>query len=346
MKNHNVKGVSEMRTLTTVLLTSLFAVQAGAAYINRVDENGDVINGPIYFYVPDRDGPNNCRVSELGYIYFSDKFYINCFDTGLGLVNTVGIATYYAPLGIDDVNNKVISADTICIFSSTLTLEGQYEVLANVGWLTVDSYESTIWYTGVNDAMELGLYKCDMSGNPIYGFPDTNESILSSVAPDGKFWTNTWQISGEGLNLRDRNGNILSTVTPGTFDGAGDMEMYFADGSLWAEASQVGGYPGVVTKIDSSGNIVYRNTTDFDRPYAIDVNQNDGSVWIADTYNYQLVHLDANGGELLRKDWDYVLVEVAVDQSDNTLIVVDDNIAVEITPSSLGRIKAGFAEGQ
>jgi hypothetical protein len=25
---------------------------------------------------------------------------------------------------------------------------------------------------------------------------------------------------------------------------------------------------------------------------------------------------------------------------------VDDNIAVEITPSSLGRIKAGFAEGQ
>ena len=331
-----------MKTLIIALLTSIFAIQAAAANIYRVDRNGDIIDGPVFFSTYDRDASNNCRVSDLGYVYFSDQTRINCFDTNLNLVNYVYVGYTYAPLGIDNVRNKVISEDTICIFSPTLVLEGQYEILASASWLTVDDQEGTIWYTK-GGGSEGGLYKCSMTGDPLYYFPDTNETSLSSVASNGTFWTViSPPVSDEGLNLRDRDGNTLATVTPGSFDGIRDMEMYFADGSLWVLAG-TGGNAGI-TKVNSAGSIVYENFTDFDRPYAIDVNQNDGSVWIADTYNYQLVHLDANGGELLRKDWDYVLVEVAVDHSDNTLIVVDDTAAIEITPSSLGRIKAVFAE--
>jgi hypothetical protein len=330
-----------MRKITIVLLASAFAVQAGAVYINRVDENGDVIDGPVFFSTYDRDSYNSCRVSDLGYVYFSDRTRINCFDTDLSLISTEYLASSRACLGIDNVKSKVISEDTISIFSPTLVLEDQFEVLAYVDFMTVDDHEGTVWYTKLGEPDGQGLYKCNMTGNPIYYFAETNEATLSSVNPGGLFWSLIWGAGSQsGLNYRDRNGDILTSLEPGSFDGATDMEMYFSDGSLWTCRRST----SAVNKIDSSGNIVYRNTTDFDRPYAIDVNQNDGSVWIADTYNYQLVHLDANGGELLRKDWDYVLVEVAVDQSDNTLIVVDDNIAVEITPSSLGRIKAGFAE--
>jgi hypothetical protein len=333
-----------MKTLIIVLLTGIFAIQAAAANIYRVDGNGDVIKGPIYFYVHDRDADSNLRVSDLGYIYFADYGGIDCFDGGLNFINHAGFATSHACLGIDNVRNKVMSEDTISIFSPTLVLENQFEVLSYVSFMTVDDQEGTVWYTHYGHPGDDGLFKCSMTGDPIYYFPDTAETTLSSVAADGTFWVKYAEVYNPGVRKRDRNGNIIADSGPGALANPYDMEIYFADGSLWALTSS-GGDSGI-TKVNSTGSIVYENFTDFDRPYAIDVNQNDGSVWIADTYNYQLVHLDANGVELLRKDWDYVLVEVAVDQADNTVIVVDDNIAVEITPSSLGRIKAGFAEGQ
>ncbi len=330
-----------MKTLIIVLLTGVFATQAAAANIYRVDENGDVIEGPIYFYVHDRDADSNLRVSDLGYIYFADYGGIDCFDGGLNFINHAGFATSHACLGIDNVRNKVMSEDTISIFSPTLVLENQFEVLSYVSFMTVDDQEGTVWYTHYGHPGDDGLFKCSMTGDPIYYFADTAELSLSSVAPNGTFWleyVNTYEYA---VRKRNRNGNIIADSGPGSLVAPDDMEMYFADGSCWTTSRY---HASAVYKINSAGSIVYENFTDFDRPYAIDVNQNDGSVWIADTYNYQLVHLDANGEELLRKDWNYVLVEVAVDHADNTLIVVDDTAAIEITPSSLGRIKAGFAE--
>lgn len=332
-----------MKTLIIVLFSITTAIPAVGANIYRVDGNGDIIDGPVFFSVYDRDGSNNCRVSDLGYVYFSDQVRINCFDSELNVVTSIYLASGYACLGIDNVRNKVISEDTISIFSPTLVLEGQFEVLAYVDFMTVDDYEGTVWYTKLGAPDGRGLYKCSMTGDPIYYFPETHDAMLSSVSSDGEFWVAFTETGlGWGFRLRERSGTVLSETPVDAFDGIREMEMYFADGSLWAIAG-TGGNAGI-TKVNSAGNIVYNNTTDFDRPYAIYVNQNDGSVWIADTYNYQLVHLDANGEELLRKDWDYVLVEVAVDHSDNTLIVVDDTAAIKITPSSLGRIKAGFAE--
>lgn len=335
-----------MRSAIALVLILGITVPAGAGFLYRIDEDGDVIGGPTWFYVSDFYHTSmNLKVSDLGYVYFADETKISCFDEDLDFVNEAGVATSYAPLGIDNVRNKIISgsAGTISIFSPTLVLEGQYEILAYVDFMTVDDHEGTVWYTKLGAPDGRGLYKCSMTGNPIYYFSETNEARLSSVKTNGRFWSLIWGVGSQaGLNYRDRDGDILTSLEPGSFDGATDMEMYFADGSLWTCAR----YDiNSVNKIDSSGNIVYHNTTDFDRPYAIDVNQNDGSVWIADTYNYQLVHLDANGVELGRFDWPNVMVEVAVDPNDGTVLLIDDGGgAAEITPSSLGRIKAGFGD--
>ncbi|MFC1859938.1 PKD domain-containing protein, partial [Thermodesulfobacteriota bacterium] len=62
----------------------------------------------------------------------------------------------------------------------------------------------------------------------------------------------------------------------------------------------------------------------FSKPISVSVNSADGSVWVADNYNNEVVKLDAAGAELARKSGFNKPYSVSVNSTDGTVWVADD----------------------
>lgn len=320
-----------------ILIAAVNTVNAYVANIYRVDENGSIITGPVSYDIPDYDwSPRNSKVAEVGYVYVHNANYLCCFDEELNLISTRTGGVGSGRFSIDDVRSELViltGAGGIVWLDLTLGFLKQPVIDGDPLDLSIDETDGSVWYTGT--AYDSSLYKCDHDGNPIYEFTEAYDDFLSDVSPEGKFWT----LNYSRVRLRNSRGWVLAECESSYFHDAYICEMFFGDDSCWV-LNRLG--DDSLTKINSSGEIVYHNSTDFNRPFRLAVNQNDGSVWVTDQYNYDLVHLDSNGIELLRKDWDYNLLLVAVDPSDGTVIVVDTPRDTEITPSSFGCIKALF----
>jgi hypothetical protein len=317
-----------------ILLILIIAANPVAAYraafnICRIDEAGTIIGGPVDV---DAQAGVICKVSEAGYIYTYDESYIRCFDSGLQLINSVYHGSSRVSFSIDDLRNEIITDRTIRRYGPSLDLIEEIEVPGYLDQLTVDPSDEAIWYTTAWPD-ERALYKVTYEGELIYYFPEYDNFMLTRVSPTGEFWASK---GGDyiGITLINSDGVVLAEAP--TVHGP-YIKIYLGDLSCWAR----GGW-NIITKVNANGSIVYNNTTDFNRPLDLAVDQEDGSVWIADTNNYNIVHLDQNGGELLRADWDWVARAIAVDPVDGTVIVVSSLGDVSIEPTSIGRIKTEF----
>jgi len=157
------------------------------------------------------------------------------------------------------------------------------------------------------------------------------------VSPIGSFWLN-------GFGYLKDLGHPRLFDSDGTYRAEANIlvnspsQMHFASEACWMITDSYG-----IAKADSSGTIVYDNSADFSYPHSISVDQSDGSVWIADHANFEVVHLDSSGGELLRKSNDWAPDAIGVDPSDSSVIVIYWDEEVSIKSASLGKIKASFA---
>jgi len=298
----------------------------------RINQSGDVIDGPISTGGSGCNGV--CKVSDAGYIYYisGNGAYVYAYDSSLSYVNNVWAIT--DSLSIDNTRQEIDTGNTIRRFGPTLVLLDEEDVYGNVSHVTVDQNDGAIWYTDNADD-EKGLYKVDHEFDPIYNFPGNNYILLSDVSPSGYFWV--YDLVQKFIELRSSDGSVLAQ---GNIEMGYELRMYFADMSCW----MISASPSGVTKVNSSGTIVYNNSADFNYPKDLDVDQSDGSVWIADTSNFEVVHLDACGNELLRKSNDWTPFVVAVDPSDSTVIVLYQPGEIGIESASLGEIKAHYAE--
>jgi hypothetical protein len=320
-----------------ILMLTAVIISVNVYAINnlwRLNEDGDIIDGPTAY-----EGYYGIiKVSETGYIYTYDEYYIRCFDSDLNEISSIDQGYGTVSFDVDDVRNEVITDTTIKRYDATLGLIDEFDVPGVLISLTVDpSGDGSIWYT-YDDNPLFGLYKITYEGEPIYHFPypDGFVGILTRVSPDGTFWvTNAAPSYFEDLRLMGPEGEILAEAYVKI---RWDVEMYFGDESCWFVSND----PIGISKVNSSGSVVYSNPTDFDRPSHLAVDQDDGSVRIAATYNYDVVHLDGNGGELLRTDWDEELIAIAVDPTNDTGVVISTPAHAVIEPTSIGRIKAVF----
>jgi hypothetical protein len=297
-----------MRGIITVLIILINTVGAyGVAFnICRIDETGTIISGPVDL---DSQAGVICKVSEAGYVYTYDEYDFRCFDSTFNLINAVDS---YGP---------------------TLNLIDEFGVPGYPYWLTVDQLDGSIWYS-TGSPGEYAIYKVTRDGDLVYYFPDEVYRGFTEVSPDGYFWGYE-SVYSVGLRLWDTEGNIHAEAA---VECGWELEIYFGDSSCWFLTDN----PKGIGKVNSSGSVVYNNPTDFDRPRDLAIDQTDGSVWIADTYNYDIVHLDQNGTELLRTDWDEELIAIAVDPTNDTVLLISTPAHAKIEPTSVGRIKALF----
>jgi hypothetical protein len=331
------KGVIDMKAKIILITVIIMSVNVyGTNYLWRLDEGGDVINGPTVFSET-VTGPLRLGVSDIGYIYFYGESYLICFDADLSIVNEVYGTGSYRIMALDNVRSEVLTDYTIRRFNATL---GEYETVPVPDVtlsFTVDEYDGAIWwYPYTSDDDEKGLYKFARDGTQIYFFPEyEGYNGYSRVSPNGRFWTKI----PNGSALINRDGSIQSI---------GPSVGYWkvidpADESCWSYPFySYGDSESYIAKINSAGSLVYYNSEDFNRPRGLDIDKTDGSVWIADTYNYDIVHLDQNGTELLRTDWDEELLAIAVDPTNDTIVVVSSPAHAVIEGTSIGKIKALF----
>ena len=320
-----------------ILITAVNPVAAYRAAFNicRIDETGVIIGGPVEL---DSQAGVICKVSEAGYVYTYDEYDFRCFDSSFNLINSVDTYGPYEVFGIDNVRNEIIAkglTSTIMRYNPTLDLLEEINIPTSLHRLTVDPSDGYIWYTSGHQDEE-GLYKVTREGDLTYYFPDGFNGCLTTVSPQGSFWVSDIAPSyHEGIRLMESDGGI---TTEADVKLRYVIDMYFSDESCWFISND----PIGISKVNSSGSVVYLNSTDFDRPRDLAIDQDDGSVWIADTYNYDIVHLDQSGTELLRVDWDWVARAIAVDPAAGTVIVVSSLGDVTVEPTSVGRIKALF----
>jgi len=78
---------------------------------------------------------------------------------------------------------------------------------------------------------------------------------------------------------------------------------------------------GSVLRVQTDGKILCQ-VNGFWTPESISTNSFDGSVWVADTYDGRVVHLDINGNMLLSKSFGHP-ASVSVNTSDNSVWVAD-----------------------
>ncbi len=319
-----------MITIISAVLLCAGPISAFAQYnMVRINQNGDVIDGPVTLSGWGCDGV--CKVSEAGYIYYKGSGtgkYV--YDSSLSFVNSVYVSGQN--LSVDNTRQEISVGHTVTRFDQTLNQTDYFEVPGDVEWLTVDETDGAVWYTSY-DPPE-GLNKIAYDGTTIYSSISDYNGRFSDVSPTGSFWLN--QVGSWHARLFDSDGTYRAEAN---IDSRDVLEMHFATEALWMITE-----PRGVAKANSSGVVVYNNSVDFNQPHDLDVNQSDGSVWVADTNNFEVVHLDASGSELLRKSNNWTPYVVAVDPSDSTVIVIYQPGEVSIKSASLGEIKAYYAE--
>lgn len=329
----------------------VIATACGASHITRINEQGTIIEGPYeegdfgYYGYYDSES----KVSDAGYIYFSAYYggrdSVRCYSRGLSYVGYAEGYTGSSTIPLDNVRGSIYvtnergGKDYIDVLSLTLGDKYSFEIPVSPLSITIDESNAGVWFSKTYDGG--GLYKYNEQGEQIYYFPEYDRvTKLSDVTADGSFWATYRLGSYPDYIATIRNHTEDGSYNVETFNlygSVGEMDLWIQDGSFWVVLGD-----SELFKINAFGNIVFRYTG-IDDIRSISVNQNDGSVWVS-SENYDIACFDANGDKLLHFPWfDEYVLEVAVDPSDNSVIVFSDRrISAYIQPSSLGEIKAMF----
>jgi hypothetical protein len=238
-----------------------------------------------------------------------------------------------------------------------------------------------LWIPGDEELGDDGLYKYSDSGDYLDGAEDFDPNSSSYDDSLDEVWAADDDFQGSGVHKFDEylsrlfnkpdyqaqyincdsvSGNVwFGDIRPGHYEvvslnssGEERFSRYITEGPKDFQASRVDGgcwlfdaYKGDLFKIDAFGSIVFHDGS-FSEIAAIDVNESDGSVWVASNVPKRLVHLDKDGNRELYKEWpggDFA--HLAVDQRNGNCIVIYEESAksdLNIQPASVGEIKAMY----
>ncbi|NWH05408.1 PKD domain-containing protein [Desulfobacter latus] len=222
-----------------------------------------------------------------------------------------------------------------------LTADGRMELLRVSGFdspycVTIDPSDSSVW---VADYSHNQIVKLDADGTEqvrVNGF--SRPTHISLNPSDGSVWVADYN-HNQVVKL-DRNGTELIRISG--FSSPGTLAVNPADGTVWVSNES----NDTVVKLSADIANGYDYTTDtgshqvidgFDFPAGITVNSADNSVWVADRYHNEVVHLAADGTEILRTGGFYRPVAVAVNSTTGNVWVADTSNHQVVLLSAAGR---------
>jgi hypothetical protein len=328
-----------------IVLTAAVCAFGATKRIARVNEDGDILF--------DRDAGFSPDVIEVEVSEVDGSIYVSMYQFNIGKFNENG----YYDAGFD-----------LTLFAQTRDFD-----VSNHGYL---------WITGDEISSDEGLYKYTDNGDYVDGAEDFDPNSSSYDDSLNEVWAADDDFQGSGVHKFDEylsrllnktgyqaqyincdslSGNLwFGDIRPGHYEvvslnSSGDerLSRYITEGPKDFQASPVDGgcwfiSGGGLIKVDTYGSIIFRDSS-FNEIAAIDVNESDGSVWVASNIPKRLVHLDKDGNRQLYKEWpggDFA--HLAVDQRNGTCIVIYEEYRsgaeMNIQPASVGEIKAMYAE--
>jgi hypothetical protein len=342
-----------MKRISVILLAVTAMVYSFGATkrIARVDGGGNIVFDRDAGFSPD---VIEVEVSEVdGYIYVSihhsggfgrfdeNGYYDSAFDLSVFYRTfrfDVNYANHLWIPGIEVIGDKGLYEYTSS-GSYVNGIEGFYPIDASF-----DDTLREVW-AGVEDPFEEsqpGVHKFTESGSDIMYIPGYRPLYIDGNSTSGSLWFRQ-RPSGKGELIKlDAEG--VEEFRLVNFSAPKDPQVDpIGDGCWFFEQ-----YSGDLFKVNALGSIVFHDGS-FSDIAAIDVNESDGSVWVASNIPKRLVHLDKDGNRQLYKEWpggDFA--HLAVDQRNGTCIVIYEEYKsgtdVNIQPASVGEIKAMYAE--
>lgn len=327
-----------------ILVTVCRALPYGESHITRINEQGTIIEGPYeegdFGYLGWHR--SDSRVSDTGYIYFDANKELFCYSNDLSYISDSWDDVAWPTVAIDEPRGSIITetySGSVGVLDLTLQPKYYFSTSNYAVSIQVDETDGSIWYAAC-PGTNRGLYKYSELGELIYHFPEYDQFVaLSEVSDDGSFWA-VYNILHypyiRNYKKHSSDGQVIveSFICQGYLIG---IEASETDGGLWVLTDD-----SEIYKINAQGSIAYQNSN-IDDLTSISVNRNDGSVWLG-TYDSAIIHLDSAGNLVRYQGWfDKYVHEIAVDPSDNSVIVFSsDYLDSNIQPSSLGEIKALF----
>jgi hypothetical protein len=332
--------------ITTALTVVVYAFGA-TKRIARVNEDGDTI---FDRYIGGSTDVIEVEIAEVdGSIYISSYYFnITKFDENGYPEGGFDLPLFHQTYGLD-----VDDENYLWITGSESSDWGLYEYTSSGGYLDgledycpIEADLNGLGYTWTADPI---------AGSAMNGLHKIrNEDFYRAVYIDGYnpyhatydktnscYWVSNLK-GGSDWSLVKFNDNGDELLTLNAFEGYKDPHASPVDGSCWFVGNSQN-----LFKVNAFGAVILRDST-FSNIAAIDVNESDGSVWVASNIPKRLVHLDKEGNRQLYKEWpggDFA--HLAVDQRNGTCIVIYEESAksdLNIQPASVGEIKAMFAE--
>jgi hypothetical protein len=331
------------------LLLALLANSVNARWmIARVNEDGDILFDRDTGFASDI---YEVEVSEVdGSIYMS-MHYVNMrkfdengyLDTGFDLPTM--ISTLDFDIDAEDylwIPGQSYRADN-GLFKYTNTGDEEFGItdFAAHNASTIDDPVG-VWVSAhsVHDYWMPGVHRFEADGTRNLYLPEYRPFKNSCNVNNGDFWFIDHINGRADLVKLDEDGN--ESARNSAFEAPDDPQASTVDGGCWFISGA-----GII-KVNAFGSVVFRDGS-FSDIAAIDVNESDGSVWVASNIPKRLVHLDKDGNRMLYKEWpggDFA--HLAVDQRNGTCIVIYEEYRsgaeMNIQPASVGEIKAMYAE--
>jgi hypothetical protein len=337
-----------MKNILFITMALTIAVYAFGATkrIARVNEDGDTIF--------DRDAGFSPDVIEVEVSEVDGAIYVSMYHFNIGKFNENGFydAGFELPMLDDSIGFDIGYSDYLWITGDEISSDyGLYKYTENGDYVdaaedfkpvdsSYDFSENEVWAC-VDDPHDFampGVHKFSDSVSRIFHIPGYQPGYIDSDAITGAAW-----FIDAYLGLVKMTVNGTEEFVNHAIDHPLDPQASPIDGGCWFFDC----YTGDLYKVDAFGSIVFHDGS-FNDIAAIDVNESDGSVWVASNIPKRLVHLDKDGNRQLYKEWpggDFA--HLAVDQRNGTCIVIYEESAksdLNIQPASVGEIKAMYAE--
>jgi|GEM_PF-2306283 len=341
-----------MRNTLLIILTLTVAINSLGATkrIARVDGGGDIIF--------DRDAGFSPDVIEVEVSEVDGSIYVSMYQFNIGKFNENGYwdGGFDLPMLDDSLGFDIDYEDYLWIAGSEIYGDhGLYKYTDNGDYVDgIEDFEPNdsgyedlvleVWASAAHPIPEKkpGIHKFEDSGDRIFYKDGYLPVQLANGSPDGSIWFQDNRYGGF-YELVKMAADGSEEFRLANFDFPLDPQVDPNDGSCWVFER----YLGDLYKVDTFGSIVFHDGS-FNEIAAIDVNESDGSVWVASNIPKRLVHLDKDGNRQLYKQWpggDFA--HLAVDQRNGTCIVIYEESAksdLNIQPASVGEIKAMYAE--
>ena len=340
-----------MKNITIILLalTAVYYSFGATKRIARVDEGGDTIF--------DRDAGFSPDVIEVEVSYVDGSIYVSMYQFNIGKFDENGFydAGFDLPMLDDSIGFDIGYSDYLWITGDEISSDtGLYKYTDDGGYVDgaedfkpIDaSYDfslTEVW-AGVDDPFESsqpGIHRFMDGLSRVFYKDGYQPQYIDSDTVTGALWFR--DVYSGLVRIIKMSSDGSEEFNLSNFDHPTDPQAIPGNGGCWFFEQ----YIGDLYKLDSFGSIVFHDGS-FSEIAAIDVNESDGSVWVAANIPKRLVHLDKDGNRQLYKEWpggDFA--HLAVDQRNGTCIVIYEESAkgdINIEPASVGEIKAMYVE--